>query len=136
MSGQSYLPAGHLFTTLRPSTKRPFFGKWPHAALLAIVALALSGCISYESDGHSSYNSISQIRKGHTTTAWLRENLGQPDSRHETESGTEIWHYEFDEREKTRVSLLLVFSVKTENRSSREFFFEINDNIVQDYWRE
>ena len=104
-------------------------------AVILALGIMLSGCISYESDGSNRYERISDVRKGATSAAWLREYLGRPESRHTTESGSEIWHYEFDEREKTRVSLFLVFSVRTENRSNRDYYFEVRDGVVEDYWQ-
>lgn len=108
----------------------------PRAALIAILSIVLTGCISYESDGSNRGERISEVRKGSTSSSWLSEYLGRPESRHTTDSGSEIWHYEFDEREKTRVSLFLVFRVKTENRSSRDYYFEVRDGVVEDYWQD
>ncbi len=105
-------------------------------ALLCLLTITLSGCISYRSDGSNGLQQISGIRSGETTVDWLEDQLGTPMSVRITNKGSEIWHYRFSEKEKTHVSLFLIFSVSNENTSSTDYYFEIVDGVVDSFWQE
>ncbi|MFP6806963.1 MAG: hypothetical protein VB957_07250 [Pseudomonadales bacterium] len=104
--------------------------------LISLLVLTLSGCISYSSDGDSRHNYINGIETGITTTDWLEHRLGMPKSVRTTSKGSEIWHYQFTEEEKTHVSLFIIFSVNNESHSSTDYFFEIVDGFVDSYWQD
>jgi len=104
--------------------------------LLCLWTITLSGCISYRSDGSNGRQQISGIRSGETTVDWLEDQLGTPMSVRKTRMGSEIWHYRFSEKEKTHVSLFLIFSVSNENTSSTDYYFEIVDGVVDSFWQE
>ena len=104
--------------------------------LLCLTASVLSGCISYKSDGQVERQQVNAVRTGETTADWLRDHLGSPLSVRKTNNGTSVWHYEFSEREKTHVSVFLIFSVTSENNRSTDYYFELVDDVVVDYWQD
>jgi len=104
--------------------------------VLCLTSLALSGCISYESDGNSERQQMHAVRSGETTADWLTNNLGSPHSIRETKRDTDIWHYKFNQEEKTHVSIFLIFNVSSESNSSTDYYFEIDEGLVIDYWQD
>ena len=106
-----------------------------HLILIASLALTLTGCISYESDGNDTQQYVTGVRTGETTTDWLEDHLGTPMSVRRTNMDSEIWHYQTNQREKTHVSLFLIFNVSNESNQSEDYYFEIVDGIVDDFWQ-
>ena len=104
-------------------------------ASLVCLPLFLAACISYQSDSSHGYHQFSHVQEGETTTGWLLDHYGSPNSVNETSSGTEIWHYEVEEAEDTDVSLFIVFDFSSTTRRTRNFFFEVDGGIVQKAWR-
>jgi hypothetical protein len=106
-----------------------------HLILIASLALTLPGCISYESDGNEVHQYVTGIRSGETTAGWLEDHLGTPMSVRRTNMDSEIWRYQFNQREKTHVSLFLIFNVSSESNQSEDYYFEIVDGIVDSFWQ-
>jgi hypothetical protein len=104
--------------------------------LLCLVSFTISGCISYESDGNTERQQVNSVHTGETTAEWLTNNLGSPHSVRKTNRDTDIWHYEFNQEEKTHVSIFLIFNVSSENKSSSDYYFELHDGVVVDYWQD
>ena len=107
-----------------------------HLFLICLVALTLSGCISYKSDGNTERQQVNAVRTGETTGDWLRDHLGAPVSVRKTNRDTDIWHYKFNQHEKTKVSIFLIFNVSSESSRSTDYYFEIEDGVVVDYWQD
>jgi len=105
-------------------------------AVLCLLAITLSGCISYRIEGDSNPQQISGVRSGETSAHWLEDQLGTPMSIRKTNTGSEIWHYRFTEKEKTHVSLFLIFSLSNESTSSTDYYFELVDGVVDSFWQE
>ncbi len=104
--------------------------------LIGLLGAVLTGCISYRTDGDHNRQEVNSVRAGVTTADWLQDNLGAPKSVRKTGKGSEIWHYQFSEKEKTHVSLFLIFSVSNENEQSSDYYFEIADGVVESFWQD
>lgn len=102
---------------------------------LLVVAFLLSGCISYQSDSTHDRHNFSDVHPGETTTGWLLDHFGSPQSVNETASGSEIWHYEMEETEDTDVSLFIIFDFSNTTSRTRNFFFEVDEGVVTKSWR-
>mgnify|MGYP003339469599 FL=1 len=72
--------------------------------LIIICLVGLSGCISYHQEGDDRLSQAAHVTTGETSKEWLLDNLGKPRHQKITSRGTEIWHYRFNEKEKTKVS--------------------------------
>ncbi len=107
-----------------------------HLVLITLSIATLSGCISYESDGNYVRQYVTGIRAGETTADWLEDHLGTPMSVRRTNMDSEIWRYQFNQREKTHVSLFLIFNVSSESNQSTDYYFEIVDGIVDSFWQD
>jgi len=101
--------------------------------ILIFCLLGLSGCISYHHEGDERLSQTPKIVDG-TDSQWLLDHLGEPLHRKLTEKGTEIWHYRFSEKEKTKVSLFLLFRVSSESDSEKNLFLELEEDRVVDHW--
>ena len=111
------------------------FSSMAKSASLLLLAFATAGCISYQSDSSHGHHQFSHVHVGETTSRWLLDHYGSPNSVNETSSGTEIWHYEVEEAEDTDVSLFIVFDFSSTTRRTRNFFFELDEGVVQKAWR-
>jgi hypothetical protein len=105
------------------------------APSLLLASLLLTGCISYQSDSTHSKHHFSEVHSGETTITWLLDHFGSPESVNETASGSEVWHYEMEEKEDTDVSLFIIFDFSNSTSRTRNFFFEVDEGIVTKAWR-
>ena len=109
--------------------------KMAKIATMLLISFVVTGCISYQSDTAHGHHEFSQVHEGETTTGWLLDHYGSPNSVNETSAGTEIWHYEMEESEDTDVSLFIVFDFSSTTRRTRNFFFEVHGGIVKKAWQ-
>ena len=111
------------------------------AVLVSILPLA--GCMVYSSDvsyGEKgkpvSDRTLDQIECGHTTQEWVLATLGEPSRRSTTEKGTEVLEYRYSRKKDNNFVLLPILIVNDEGESVQSLFFEIDDGVVKDYWKE
>ena len=103
--------------------------------------LTLSACISYETSDTKSRTQnphgnilFAEILTGQTSSDWLRQRLGTPARITEQGEGESLWRYDnvVVKNRLLRVSPLFEVS-HTENRQ-QYFWFEIENNLIVDYW--
>ena len=104
--------------------------------LVLLSLMFVTSCISYSNEGGMPYTKTNAIEKGVTTRSWLYDHLGEPVSIHATRRGSDIWHYRFTAKERTKVSFLLLFNVSSKRESTRDLYLELMDGVVEDYWQE
>ena len=110
--------------------------------LTLTTCAALTGCISYETHRESKGVGLPDpamldtVELGETTSAWLREQLGDPDSVRVPSESVRVWQYENVDQASTRLRAfpLFTFSLSDEVRTVYHFAIE-NDRIVK-YWKD
>ena len=114
-------------------------GTWRIGLVAGIVSAFLSGCSSVgnEQIADASAQSVSaQVVKGKTTQAQVRELYGDPMKSTFTDSGNEIWEYEFSRLHSKPTNFIpyvnLVYSGAEGDKKSLVIFFD-KRRVVQQY---
>ena len=105
-------------------------------AVALLSSLLLTSCISYHHDGSNSYDASLRMERGVTSAEWVEEQLGRPLSTHMKEDGSEILHYHFTDEEETRFHFFIILDIHSKDIKTTDLYVEIEDGIVQDYWKE
>ena len=105
------------------------------SAIVCALTFLVAACVSYQADNHHPYSEYQHVEPGVTTSAWLENNFGQPDHIEQTSAGTQVWQYEEQRREKTDVSLFILFDFSSVSTVSNSYFFELQDDVVLKSWR-
>ena len=110
--------------------------------LLACVATTLSGCVSYTSDQQilhlrvPSETPLQQIELGQTSSAWLLEELGEPDAVHTARGHDEVWVYENIAEESTRLRAFPLIGLHSQELQTTKYRFAVERNVIVHYWKE
>ncbi|MCZ6855179.1 MAG: hypothetical protein O7G86_14815 [Gammaproteobacteria bacterium] len=108
---------------------------------LGVVALTLAACISYEtSDTRSQIQNphgntfFAEIIAGQTTGDWLRERMGAPERVTDQGNGEALWRYANVAVTDRTLRVWPLFEVSHTENQRQFFYFEIENNLVVDYW--
>ncbi len=110
--------------------------------LLLAMCFTLTGCLmSIGSDHHYTHTSWDRYEAermivGSTTSVWITNTFGRPDSRVRYENGREVWEYENRGERDTRFSLFLILDVDLEIEHIETLSIELEDGVVTNYWIE
>jgi outer membrane protein assembly factor BamE (lipoprotein component of BamABCDE complex) len=111
--------------------------------LLALAALALTGCISGRSDvtygpkGPAvGRDTLRQIKVGETSREWLLGTLGEPTRTARTPEGTEVLTYVYTKKIDSDFDVFLVLDIDEKREERTVYTFEVNDGVVTNYWKE
>ncbi len=103
--------------------------------------LTLAACISYQtSDTRSQIQNphgntlFAEIRTGQTTSDWLRHRLGIPARVTEQGEGESLWRYDNVVVTDRTLRVLPLFEVSHSENHQQSFYFEIENNLIVDYW--
>ncbi|MHC4216372.1 MAG: hypothetical protein ACYSWP_23720 [Planctomycetota bacterium] len=109
--------------------------------LYILTALVLSGCvcagsnIQYGSKGPPiGQGTISQIKPGETTKAWVLSLLGDPSSVREMPDGTEVLKYEYTKEKQGGFVLFPIIFLNDAKHEQTTCYVEIKDGIVTRRW--
>ena len=110
----------------------------------AVPLLATGGCLVIS--GHSTYESgvrvsrptLSQIKIGTTTDAWVLATLGEPTRRSPVpgHDNQEILVYRHVVEESSEGTVLFLFAGDSDHTQRSVVYFEITDGVVTRYWTE
>ena len=109
--------------------------------LLGSLVFTLAACISYEtSDARSRIQNpqgntlFAEILPGQTTSDWLRQRLGAPARITEQGEGESLWRYDNVIVTDRTLKVLPLFEVSHTQNHQYYFYFEIENNLIVDYW--
>jgi outer membrane protein assembly factor BamE (lipoprotein component of BamABCDE complex) len=112
---------------------------WRTCFVAGLSSLLLSGCASVgnESIADATYETVSaQLTKGKTRQQQVRELYGDPVKTSFTDSGNEIWEYEFSRMHSKPTNFIpyvsLIHSGAEGNKKSLVIFFD-RSKVVQQY---
>jgi hypothetical protein len=115
------------------------WGRWRISLVAGIVSVVLSGCASVGNQqiADASPETVSaQVIKGKTTQVQVRQLYGDPMKSSFTDSGNEIWEYEFSRLHSKPTNFIpyvnLVYSGAEGDKKSLVIFFD-KKRIVQQY---
>ena len=109
-------------------------------ALLAVLALVLTGCLVMVDSGSRalqtvwSEGDVSRLQKGQSDEQFVRDTFGEPTSRLTHADGMEVWKYRNRSEKDTEVGVFLVFSVDVEEERIETLSIEFVDGVVSNYW--
>ncbi len=81
-------------------------------------------------------STLRQIRPGETTREWVLHTLGRPTSEKAIGEGAEMLRYEYTETVKSKFGLLFVIDIDTSTEERESLYIELQDGIVERYWRD
>ena len=122
-----------MLQTIRPGLR------W---ALLTTFVIPLSACVSYASDQQivhmrvPSDTALAQINPGHTPSAWLLENLGEPDGVSSARGHDAVWQYENIHAESKQLRAFPLLGLYSEARHTTVYNFAVEQNTIMRYWKE
>jgi outer membrane protein assembly factor BamE (lipoprotein component of BamABCDE complex) len=109
--------------------------------LYILTALVLSGCVcagsntTYGPKGKPIGNAtISQIKPGETTKAWVLSLLGDPSSVREMPDGTEVLKYEYNKQRDGKFVLFPIIFLNDSKVQKTACYVEIKHGIVTKRW--
>ncbi|NKC01133.1 MAG: hypothetical protein GKR90_21920 [Pseudomonadales bacterium] len=106
------------------------------------LTLFMTACVSYEASRNSASGSfadraiLDRIVPGETTSSWLIQQTGEPDTIQQTSLDVEVWQYSSVTQSTTRVRALPLVAVQLSDQTRTVFHFEIKDEVVTQFWRE
>lgn len=107
---------------------------------LVLMSVLTVGCMVCDSNVHYSGvedQTLKEIECGQTTRDWLIESLGEPTEQYTDENDTEILRYKCTKRIEKDFVLIPPVIVTNDTRTMEHFVaFEIQEGIVQRYWKE
>ena len=108
--------------------------------LLLTAALAAPGCLVMADSTHKrgptpSEATLQQVQPGKTTVGWLVGVLGCPTKESSLPDGVTLYQYDFVDRKKDEVAIFVLLCCSSTTESRESLFFEIKDQIVQNYWQ-
>jgi outer membrane protein assembly factor BamE (lipoprotein component of BamABCDE complex) len=109
--------------------------------LLMLVLLLCGGCLVTHNSNHSrsgnyvSDATLNQVQPGKTTVSWIRATLGPPTVVEKLEDGTQIWKYNYTERQDSSGTVFIFFAGNDVKETAGTVFIEIKDGIVRRTWR-
>lgn len=112
--------------------------------LALLAALALCGCLvvnrseSTVRAGGSEIGAatLGQIEPGKTTRNWLVATLGRPTEVNTVSENEEVLRYESRTVQERRLHILLLYGGDHEVERVENVYFEIENGIVMNYWRD
>ena len=109
--------------------------------LYILTTLVLSGCvcagsnINYGPKGQPiGKATVSQIKPGQTTKAWVLSLLGDPSSVREMPDGTEVLKYEYSKTKNGKFVLFPIIFLHDSKVEQTTCYVEIKDGIVTRRW--
>lgn len=111
-------------------------------AVILIVCVHMAGCLvtsrsnTSESGAQVSQVTLSQIRPGETTEAWVLATAGEPTSRRAVDERTSILRYDHVTTTSSGGTVFLLFAGGSTKKESSSVIFEVTDGVVQRYWTE
>ena len=107
---------------------------------LVLISLLMASCMVCDSDVHYTGiedRTLNEIECGQTTKDWLIETLGEPSELYTDEEGNEILRYKCTKRIEKDFVLIPPVIVTNEQKTIEHIVaFEVQDGIVQRYWKE
>lgn len=116
---------------------------WPRAALVAGIALMLSGCLAviHEREAHTGGidGALAEVVIGQTSADWLRDRLGPPDQIAPAEIGEgwgERWRYYSESETRTEIRALPLVSLSMASIEDSVMAFDIDNGVIVRAWQE
>ena len=107
---------------------------------LVLMSVLMVGCMVSDNSTHYTGiedQTLSEIECGLTTKDWLIETLGEPSEEYTDENGADILKYMCTKKLKKEFVLFPPPIVTSEQKTIEHFVaFEVQDGIVQRYWKE
>lgn len=110
--------------------------------MIASLLFIASGCLLTSSNTTSVSGvkvgaaTLRQVEIGKTTENWLVATLGPPTTRTTVRGDLEILGYNHEVEKKSRGSVFLLFSGRSQKVDKSTTFFELNEGVVTRYWTE
>lgn len=110
--------------------------------LLGLFLISAGGCLvmkgsSVEEEGVKlSEPTLSQVKLGETTEAWLVAAAGEPSSRRVIDDHTAILRYDHSITTAKGGAVFLIFAGGDEKTETTSTLFEVNDGVITRYWTE
>lgn len=107
---------------------------------LVLMSVLMVGCMVCDNDVHYTGvedQTLNEIECGQTTRDWLIETLGEPSEQYSDEEGNEILRYKCTKKIEKDFVLIPPVIVTNEQKTIEHIVaFEVQDGIVQRYWKE
>jgi outer membrane protein assembly factor BamE (lipoprotein component of BamABCDE complex) len=111
--------------------------------LVMMSILPLTGCMIYSGDvsygekGRApSESTLDQVECGKTTKDWVITTLGEPSGQGTAKNGVEVLEYRYTRKKDNNFVLLPFVFINDEGESRQTLYFEIRDDVVQNFWKE
>jgi outer membrane protein assembly factor BamE (lipoprotein component of BamABCDE complex) len=111
------------------------------SSLLLLAIVFVPGCL-VSSTNHESVSgnyvpedTFDRIKKGETTSGWVKATLGEPSSKDKIENGNEVWKYSYTEVKEGSGAIFLIFGGTDKKEKQRNAYVEFHDGVVSNKWR-
>lgn len=110
-------------------------------SMASVLLLGTTGCLvggssKVQREGHYvAATTLSQIRHGETTQAWVQAVVGEPTERVKVDDRHEIWKYAYTETKNSRGYVFLIFHGKDQKTIRDTVFIEFENGVVTKTWR-
>ena len=81
-------------------------------------------------------STLEQISPGETTKEWILHTLGRPTTEKKLGEGAEVLRYEYTETVRSEFGLLFVIDIDSSTEERENLYIELQDGVVERYWRD
>lgn len=111
--------------------------------LIVLSILQLAGCLVYsgnvrygEKGKAPTARTLDQVQSGSTTKDWVLATLGDPSRQSTTKDGREVLEYQYSRKKDNSFVFCPFVFINDEGEDRQTLFFEIEDGVVKNFWKE